>query len=269
MRRIKLYWCRSGDPARENFGDAINPILIERLFGAQVEFATRSRCDMIAIGSILDRAVQVSWTRIVTRRRLSPIHVWGSGFIRDGGSAWLRNMTLHALRGRRSAERLRAAAAAPALGDPGLLAPLAYDVPCVGKRHAVAFVPHVADLDDPRLAEIAAATPGATIVDLHDAPENVLATIAAAECVVSTSLHGLVVADALGVPNRWAVLSDRVAGAGYKFDDYFSGVGRPAETPLDLRAGPLANLIDEVCAVWRPIDVERVQKRLLDAFPQI
>ena len=46
--------------------------------------------------------------------------------------------------------------------------------------------------------------------------------IASCEVVLSQSLHGLIVADALGVPNVWIAPTGDMVGGRFKFDDYFS-----------------------------------------------
>lgn len=44
--------------------------------------------------------------------------------------------------------------------------------------------------------------------------------------VISSSLHGIIAAEALGVPAVWMEMSDAVEGKGLKFYDYFLGSGR-------------------------------------------
>lgn len=56
------------------------------------------------------------------------------------------------------------------------------------------------------------------------------------------SLHGLVVADALGIPNIWIEPTPSMAGGRFKFDDYFSTLDKAKEaheeTEAMLRAPP-------------------------------
>ena len=42
------------------------------------------------------------------------------------------------------------------------------------------------------------------------------------EYIISSAMHGLIAADALGIPNIQLVASDRLIGGMYKFNDYYS-----------------------------------------------
>ena len=51
---------------------------------------------------------------------------------------------------------------------------------------------------------------------------RVVREIAAADAVVTTSLHGLVTADAFGIPATWTMLEPPLSGGAFKFHDYES-----------------------------------------------
>ncbi len=254
MKPLKLYWSRS----KPNFGDAMSPILVERLAGRPVVYADRRHCDLVAMGSLLDRF----------RRRLFPpnIHVWGTGFIeptrrRPGGFHY------HPVRGRHSA----ALVTSPGLdvyGDPGLLADLLWPrAVATAPSAALGIVPHYEDRADPKVAMIADRFRHAVIIDVFGAVEDVVRRIAGCDCVLSSSLHGLVVADAFGVPNAWLTLSDRIRGNGFKFRDYYSIYG------LDADLSPLTAEQIDPQAVREIIDrydrpgIGEIKRRLIDAFP--
>jgi hypothetical protein len=95
--------------------------------------------------------------------------------------------------------------------------------------------------------------PPATIIDVTRPPLEVIAAIAGCERIISSSLHGIVVADAFGLPRRWETF-DRVQGRGFKFHDYSSALGLKIEPGVWLT--PKAGA------------VERARAALLDAFTE-
>jgi pyruvyltransferase len=53
------------------------------------------------------------------------------------------------------------------------------------------------------------------------------------ECkiVLSSSLHGLVLADSFQIPNKRIVLSNNIIGGDFKFKDYYSGIDNEYRIP--------------------------------------
>ncbi|MEI9902695.1 MAG: polysaccharide pyruvyl transferase family protein [Asticcacaulis sp.] len=246
---LRLYYYRHRD-GKPNFGDQLSPMIIERVLGRPTVWAKQTECDMAAIGSILGGILQRSWKRWVTLR-FSPVHIWGSGFIRAPETRELMAkgaLKVHAVRGHAT----RSSLAMPenlALGDPGLLAGRLFDKPPV-KRHGWAIVPHTVDARMAVIRGLKAVTPHAVVADLSGDPDECLQAIAGAEFVISTSLHGLIVADALGIPSIWAKMSGRVSGDRYKFRDYYSALGMEAPDRFKIRAPLNLNMLCEkaVCA---------------------
>ena len=260
---IRLYYYRHRS-GQSNFGDALSPLIIERVIGRPTVWAHQAACDVAAIGSILGSIVQRRWKRWL-HMRFDPVHVWGSGFIRpyrDGPNPLLK---CHAVRGHIS----RLALGLPedtALGDPGLLAGRLI-VPPADKRHGWAIVPHLSDLRLPVVKALHERNPHSVIADLSDDPLDILRTIAASEFVVSTSLHGLVIADALGIPSIWATFSGKVSGDRYKFEDYYSALGIPAPVRLDIQAPLDFGPLEALAQVAPKAAVNHCCQRLTEAFP--
>jgi hypothetical protein len=215
LRRLLRWRLASGMPlwwhvGRPNFGDDINPSLFRRLAGCRTRFAAnRRRPHVLGAGSILGKATASSI-------------VCGSGFLEPPGRDRIAPAAVVAVRGELSRSGLGGRSDV-ALGDPlvlvgELLAPQT-------KRHRFGLVPHVTSVDrwrsrcDPDLLVIA---PGLR-------PWRVIRGIASCETIISQSLHGLIVADALGIPNVWIAPSDAMVGGRFKFDDYFSTIDRPKE----------------------------------------
>lgn len=99
-------------------------------------------------------------------------------------------------------------------------------------RHRFGLVPHVRSV--PRWRQLN--TRGLHLIDPGLPPWQVVEEIAACETVLSQSLHGLIVADALGVPNVWVAPSSDMVGDRFKFDDYFSTLDIVKECVPESRA---------------------------------
>ncbi len=64
------------------------------------------------------------------------------------------------------------------------------------------------------------------MIDVERPCGEVCAEISACARILSSSLHGLVVADSYGIPNARLVLSNQIIGGDFKFRDYALGIGR-------------------------------------------
>lgn len=223
MKTLQLFWARGtgkGSGLR-NAGDWYSPLICERLSGRAVVYAPPHQCDLVAVGSLLQRLNKSHRLhRLGLARKL---HVWGTGSLRGEDHLPSRHH-VHAVRGVLTRDRISECPQHVALGDPGLLANLLIEAPPV-KRHRVGVIPHLVDRGDPRVKEFLDKRAEATFIDVTSPVLQVLETIAACEAVLSSSLHGLVFADALGIPNAWFRLSDGLAGGRHKFDDYYSAFG--------------------------------------------
>ena len=199
---MRAYWWRQ----RANFGDALTPLLLERLLGVSVSWATPAQAEMVACGSVLTHLGR-SFTG----------QVWGTGFAHRARLA-LPQASIGAVRGPLSAELLGMRGVP--LGDPALLVDQLDVRPSA--EHALGVVPH---WEDRRLAD---RYPQALHIDVSADPLQVVRSIASCERIVSSSLHGLIVADAFGLPRRWETFP-RIQGGGFKFHDYAGALGLRAE----------------------------------------
>lgn len=187
-------------------------------------------------------------------------------------------------------------------GDPGLLASEVLEKE-QEKRYEVGIIPHLCDLRDPKIEELIekysretggstspvreetgvepkegadtgrlesrrpAGNPRVRLISVKDEPLEVIREIAECRYILSSSLHGLIVADSLGIPNMHIVFGDRLLGDGYKFDDYYSAFG-VEHCPCDLRTNGMPELAEiedgyRIC----PEMVAEKKKALREAFP--
>ena len=255
MRALKLFWSRGHE---RNAGDWFSPLICERLSGRPVAYADPRRCDLVAAGSLLGRLDKSHPLHRLGFRR--GLHVWGTGSLRPDDRLQASHR-LHALRGRLTLARCDLVEAPPKLGDPGLLADLLLDGP-IAKRYGIGVIPHLADRDHPDVAAFVAATAHARLLDVTSPAPQLLAEISACDAVLSSGLHGLVFADALGIPNRWFTASGALLGGRHKFDDYYS-VFDMEQQPLRL---PDFNPDADFEAYARP-GIASLKQDLLASFP--
>lgn len=259
-----------------NFGDRLNVDLLRALTGRPVRAATADDATHVCIGSLLEaflcRAAEPP-------RGDSPLAVWGSGFIGPPGlrddriERPARTLVVHAVRGRLTLERLRAMGvdvSRAALGDPGLLARLLAPAERARPRYRLGLVAHYVDERDPVFARVCARVPSTRLIRVATAPTRFLAELRECEVVLSSAMHGLIAADALGIPNARIRIADRITGGDYKFHDYYSVFG---VDPQPLSRDELWNLtppdlarIEDAYAIT-PAAVDRVINGLLASCP--
>jgi len=148
--------------------------------------------------------------------------VWGSGIIDK--KAKIKNATYLAVRGPQTRQfLLNSGFEVPEVyGDPALLLPRYFN-PKVEKKYKYGLVPHYNDYkivqewftDD-------------TEVHLIDMMTNDIEskTIEFLQCerIISSSLHGIIVAHAYGIPAVWQKFSNKVFGDDVKYHDYMEAV---------------------------------------------
>jgi pyruvyltransferase len=225
---IRLYW-QGGDTGKINFGDTIAPLILETITSRSVTFADPYNCDMIAIGSLLNKIVRRRWKRLL-RLNFQPITVWGTGSLSSHALAQNFKLRPLAVRGPKTREAMGLPSSVP-LGDPGLFVDRL--APRTTKFARWGIIPHIVDFDLPIIKALCERNRHTSLINLAD-PDvvGIVAQIAACDFVISSSLHGIIAADALGIPNIRMSLSENIAGADWKFADYLLSVGRSVSSPI-------------------------------------
>ncbi|MCF4122239.1 polysaccharide pyruvyl transferase family protein [Antribacter sp. KLBMP9083] len=229
-----------------NFGDLLGPLVVKALCERESLAWPPSRPGrLFSVGSVLHLA------------RDGDV-VWGSGVNGkvDPAAHRFSHLDVRAARGPRTRAflRTRGVDVPEVFGDPALLLPQL--VPALrewsaSKTRQVTAVPNLNEWHLWRSAP-AVLSPRANVW-------HCLRTIAASERVIASSLHGIVVAEALGIP---ATLIASPIESPFKYHDYFEGTGREMPAPYpSLERAFLARPREPDLSGWDPASMIR-------AFPR-
>jgi len=275
MHKVKLYY----DNELPNFGDELN-IFIVRKLNLTAEYAPLESCNAIFIGSLLGRFFSKRlWLtrRLLGLMLLKPrVLVWGGGYVEINNRKDMRlfrRLDVRACRGFLTLERLRQCRHAKiaeniVCADPGLLASRFIDTSHVKKKYKLGIIPHYVDKDNYLLSNIT--VENSVIIDIQQPPEVFMNTLAECENVLSSALHGLIAADSLGIPNARLVLSDKIKGGDYKYNDYYSAFGLKSHMRVNLAEGQFTDGdIDTISSAYaiKQEQVTQLQDALLHSFP--
>lgn len=263
MEGIPLHWCISN-----NIGDALNYWLIKKITSKNVYWVPResNNFKFICIGSILNWADK-------------NCGVWGAGLANQTDKVD-PEAKIYSVRGPESAAiAIECGCEVPDIyGDPALLVSKYYN----NNRKKfgqckVGLIPHYADYHalcqyDPEFKIVDNHFKGIKIINVFDPIEKIADEIKKCQVILSSSLHGLILADAYGVPNKQVKISDYVLGDGTKFYDYFLSVDRTWILPTHL-SRMVKYSHDEIVKLvkkeYEPIDIKSMQEGLLETCPFI
>jgi hypothetical protein len=249
---LKVFWHRCGVRSG-NFGDNLTPLLLDYL-GVDYEWSLAAEADFVGIGSVCQQIPK--WFQGV---------IWSTGNLYANRRNDWPHARVFALRGEFTRQRTQARGLENIpLGDGGLLC--SHLAPQERKRCKLGIIPHYVHAQNAAIAEVASRTRDICVIDICDEPRLVLSRVAQCEAIVSTSLHGLIVADSLGIPNCRITVEDeqQPLGGDFKFRDYYSAFGIDAPAPIHLRGGDdLDALLSQIGPQSRP-GLKNIQEQLLD-----
>jgi pyruvyltransferase len=247
--RVNAYWW---DVAR-NAGDEVAPFLL-RAMGFTPVHTWKDQAEVIVCGSVLQN-LSADFAG----------HIIGAGILNLTAVPRLPRARIDALRGELTKEALRVSTPL-ALGDPGLLLP--FYLPGQAKpRYKLGIIPHFREKADPRASEWGARYPREVLlIDIQRGIRQVIRQMLGCSVILSSSLHGLVFADAYGIPSAWYSLQEALsAESQYKYLDYYS-VFQRQPTPIHFTGREnLAELLDQAVLPDREA-LNRIQADLQAVF---
>lgn len=220
-KRIRLSWVwTTGEHPDANLGDALSAVMVSAISGLKIEPAAfnQDKERMTAVGTIGHA------------QNGGKVHVWGTGFdLKRGPTGALgeygvpdnTELVVHAVRGRQTAAGLRklGVEVPDVFGDPVWFLPRVFPFAGLKKTVELGVIVHISELDEatarasvrknlerynipPELAQdikIINTYTGADIPGMRDKIEEIVSC----RRILSTSLHGLVIAETYNIPCAW------------------------------------------------------------------
>jgi hypothetical protein len=238
-----------------NFGDAINPFLFGKITGCPIIRCESplNRPHVVGIGSIANWANRQST-------------VIGSGLANKDDKI-NPNCHLRLLRGPITADIARACGNKSNffLGDPVLALPSVGNFKRV-KTCEIGIVPHYVDYEA-TLSLFENSTLPVKIIDIKKPIKEFISDVVSCKRVISSSLHGLILADAFGIPNIKTTISTSILGDGTKFLDYFLSVKRDYRD-YDVRE-ILSQSCDSIYGMFEDVRIPDLTQGILRSFTSL
>jgi len=183
-----------------NIGDTLTPIILDWL-NIPHQRAKKTDCGkFLGVGSILGVAKENDV-------------VWGSGFIKELQFEKPKGLKVLAVRGKLTEKILGENVGV--YGDPALLLPRMYNLD-IKPTKTIGYAPHYAHHD--LYADI-------EIINVRKNWKEFIDDLLQYEKIVTSSLHGFIIALAYGREVKWVKHDSRVIGDGFKFRDFGTAVG--------------------------------------------
>ena len=211
---VKVYYWK----ARKNFGDLLTPLLLQRFAHLDSEWSEPEYAELVMAGSVMDKLPN-DWAGIIA----------GAGKLHEKTERSFPNARILAVRGPLSAKGLKGNFV---IADIGLLADELVDRG--EKKYNLGLVPHWTDTkleNDPRFTKF-----NPKIIRVADDPLDVIREIGECKKIVSSSLHGIILADAFNIPRR-VEIAPRVLSHAHQEGGLFKWMDYSASLDLDFEIG--------------------------------
>ena len=252
-----------------------------------------AKTDFLFIGSIM--GIISNWSYIFENNKIKsksiisnwffkiydyfhPLIIFGSGFISNitKKESYIRNIKIISVRGNITLQRLIQNGVKVTkkviLADPGILIPIIFHINetnMAQKIYDLCIIPHYKDKHNKIIYDKIKINK-TFILDINENPYNFIISLSKCKRVLSSSLHGLIFSDSLGIPNMRMILSNKIIGGDYKFKDYYSAYGLNLSKKYDLRNETISlnqlKEIDSNYLISRDIVIKK-QCQLLINFP--
>lgn len=205
---MKVYYWKE----KKNFGDLLASYLLKKFSRLDSKWSLPENSDLVMMGSILEHLPK-DYSGVVA----------GAGKLHEKTKLHLQNALILAVRGPLTAKGLKGDFI---LADAGLIADELVKLP--EKEYNLGLVPHWSDTQLEKNPVFLKYKPN--IIRVSDDPLKVISEIGKCKKIVSSSLHGIVLADAFNIPRRIEIAPRMLShpqyeGGIFKWKDYSASLG--------------------------------------------
>lgn len=214
-------------PTNKNWGDDVSKTIVQlinpskRVIIKRYSWNLKKKEDYLCVGSI------ITW--MTTPNSI----IWGSGVVYPDKDLSACPKRVLAVRGPLTRKYFleRGIECPEIYGDPALLFPKYYK-PQVKKQYKYGIIPHYRDKNNVALSRLYG-NPDVLLIDVQKTRPwtSFIDSINKCEFIFSSSLHGIIISDAYGVPNWWIEL-EKGENKRYAFLDYLLSVHRKQQFPI-------------------------------------
>ncbi len=250
-----VFYDERGRVRKENWGDDINYYFLRDIVKRPLVLVNRTSLafrlelrNYLVIGSTID---------MLCRRNTE---VWGAGIIDGSKPLQMKPTKVHAVRGPLTRNKLLAEGVdCPEIyGDPALLTALYYR-PNITRRCKYGIISHVSNLallENMLIeGEPLSQCEDVLIINMRQYVHwhDIIDQVCACEAILSSSLHGLIIAEAYRIPNVWIEFGKPLIGGHFKFHDFFLSIQRDRTAPVSIVGNtlPLQEIEHEIND-WNP-----------------
>ena len=241
-----------GKMEHNNWGDDINMFFLKKITNdtllpqkvmsfpqSDIVFKVDSNPTITCIGSILQNIEDDNTI------------VWGSGFLTDKKKPHIRPENILAVRGplTRQVFISNGIKCPEVYGDPALLLPYFYKPKCK-KKYQIGIIPHFYDYNKDEVRQYEQSKSSIIINTFNYRNwKDFIDKICSCHFIVSSSLHGLIVAEAYNIPNLWVEFNEPLIDdttKRFKFHDFFLSIAQDRDYPYTVTRGtPMETLLKQ------------------------
>ena len=255
MKKLRVFYSNIN-----NFGDKITPFLLKKVFNLSFTLLNRRR--MSRIGCSKDFLMGCG--SLLSRNNLNNSYIWGTGMLKEVAVLKGKPKKIYAVRGTETRKIML---------KNGIDCPENYCDPCyllkkthpkkIEKKYELGCIPHFVDERSEFISSLISKK--VKIINVKGNIDKVIEETKSCKNIISSSLHGVILADTFNIPRLPIKISDKVWGGDFKFLDYGYSVNLGIPRFFVDKNTKISQLLNQCKAV--DIDIEERIKFLMVNFP--